>query len=244
MSRRRRKMVRYQRDQARAAQSMAASAAQASWAQSNYLQTQGQIAAGEAEARRAVALPRWCAHCRTQNPTEARACSNCGSLAFLHPDRRYPPSPPPQRPTSAWGRFRGTSTATQVGTWVAASVVVLLALTRVVFASRGTTTPPAPTLAPATGRVVLSQSGSADVTTPNFTVTDPWTISYTYDCGNGPVSVGFSLTLNNVAGTFAEDPLPVLAVERRDAASKVENSPGTYSMHVSSTCNWKLRVTD
>ncbi len=139
-------------------------------------------------------------------------------------------------------RFRTTSTTIKAWTWAAGSVMIL-ALFGAACAATDPTTRPGPTLPPVTGKVVLSQSGSANVTTPNFTVTDPWTISYAYDCGRGPTTVGFSLTLNNIAGTFADDPLPVLAIGPQGAAAKVEHSPGTYSLQISSTCHWTLRVT-
>lgn len=185
MSHSSRKTAKYAKQAAQAQRQQAAAARQMAWqngqvaaAQSNLYQTQAQVLAGEAESRRVAALPRVCAHCRTPNPPGSRECAHCGSGTFLPPAQMGFIAPPPQRQRqpSAWTRFRKKSMATQVLAWIAASVVALVVLAAVA----GTTTKPSGTAAPSPhAPVVLTLSGSAAITTPNFTVANPWIITYT-----------------------------------------------------------------
>ena len=151
--------------------------------------------------------------------------SSAGGASGTHP------SPPPSVP-AVGATVPTTLPATLPGTLPATATTTTVHTTP-------STTAGAPT--------VLSLHGSGSGGSGNFTVTHSrWTINYKFDCiafGNG--TGDFAIFLTGVNGTHASDPEPVNDHGRAGTqGSVVIQGAGTYSLAVSTQCNWLVDVVD
>lgn len=243
-----RKMVRYQRDQARAAQQMAWQNGQVSAAQTGYYRTQTQIAADEAEARRIAALPLVCAHCQRSNPPGSRNCSNCGSMAFLPPVARWGrrPSPPKSGPAKAWAWFRGKSTRFQALSVSAVVVALVIAaasapaqkdtMTATAAFTSSTTLAPAPATTPAPVATTV-----APIATPPTTAVPAATVTITGSPASATVIV-ISNGATNPGGTQVA--LPVTYTVGPPSSFGILVSAETSGADASATITCTIRFHD
>jgi hypothetical protein len=110
----------------------------------------------------------------------------------------------------------------------------------VVLAGACGTTTPAPHES-----VVLQTSGSGTQTTKEFTVTGPWSIAWSFDCG-ADSGGSFFLDVFNASDHTPDFKNRGVDVEgeKHDSATSRFANPGTFYLEITSTCSWSIRVFD
>lgn len=104
-----------------------------------------------------------------------------------------------------------------------------------------TTVAPPPTTAPRI-RTLLSISGNGETNSPTFTAAGPWSLEWSFDCGNsGPQ--GFAIYLQGPGSNSGADTAPQ-EVRAADSGTTPEPDGGTFSLQVASVCSWTVRVTE
>ncbi|GAA0441252.1 hypothetical protein Acor_72920 [Acrocarpospora corrugata] len=102
-----------------------------------------------------------------------------------------------------------------------------------------------PSPPPATnGQVLLSDNGTTNKTTAQFTVDATWQIHYTYDCSANPIGTGHvSAAIKSGAETI-DTPLTEIGT-KADKTTPLQTRPGTFTLEVTSIlCSWTIEVID
>lgn len=94
---------------------------------------------------------------------------------------------------------------------------------------------PAKAAAPAT---VLTVKGNGIKDTASFTVTDDWTIKYTYDCTKFGFQGNFQVTVDNNMGMTEANALGKSGAD----SSVVHGNGGKHYLSVNSECDWTITV--
>jgi hypothetical protein len=115
-------------------------------------------------------------------------------------------------------------------------------------ASAPASPPAAPSSVPASsppamaGKTVATFSGSGIENTPQFTVTDSWKLSYSFDCSNFGSKGNFQIyeyAGSSLGGVLAND-----LAESKSASTMQYGDAGTHHLEVNSECAWHLSVVD
>jgi hypothetical protein len=84
---------------------------------------------------------------------------------------------------------------------------------------------------------LLDESGRGSKQTATFTVThSDWTVLYTFNCGADDGYFGLASAGDDVQTLASE-------TERRDSSTSHGHGAGTYRLHVTTVCPWRVVVT-
>jgi hypothetical protein len=93
------------------------------------------------------------------------------------------------------------------------------------------------------GNVLMSDNGTGNKTTAQFTVDTSWQIHYTYDCSTNPIGTGHvSITIKSGAQPIAN---PISEVGTKADKTSPQTTPGTFTLEITSIgCTWTIEAID
>jgi hypothetical protein len=108
-----------------------------------------------------------------------------------------------------------------------------------------TSAPAGATIAPpatqAAAVTLVDEQGSGIKKTKEFTATDAWTLSYSYDCSGFGSQGNFIVSVADHSGTPVD--LPVNELGAKGSSSSQVYSTGVLHLEVNSECSWHLVAT-
>ncbi|GAA1007309.1 hypothetical protein Aple_017870 [Acrocarpospora pleiomorpha] len=95
----------------------------------------------------------------------------------------------------------------------------------------------------ATGNVLMSDNGTGNKTTAQFTVDASWQIHYTYDCSANPIGTGHvAITIKSGTQTIAN---PISELGTKTDKTTPQTTPGTFTLEITSIgCTWTVEAID
>ncbi|GAA0990233.1 hypothetical protein GCM10009555_075670 [Acrocarpospora macrocephala] len=93
------------------------------------------------------------------------------------------------------------------------------------------------------GDVLMSDNGTGNKTTAQFTADASWQIHYTYDCSTNPIGTGHvSVTIKSGTQTIAN---PISEIGTKTDKTTPQTTPGTFTLEITSIgCTWTIEAID
>ena len=95
---------------------------------------------------------------------------------------------------------------------------------------------------PATPVTVLDKTGNGDTQTQEFTVSDEWSIQYSFDCATFGQAGNFVVDVQGTDGVSSLTNRGPNALATSGADTVFNHHGGTYYLSVLSECDWHLKV--